>query len=177
MATNRHLGTIAQLCPAISSQLRHISTIEKKCLNSNVCSTCPHNMVNVGPLTTEISVREFGAPSKFQQVSCLGFLTAPTSLNGGQPHFARCLAVSWAGTLYIHFWGLLPPNGILPAAKFTLRPSLALSYIGSVTARHSSSGRQPNFAVLSRGRHLCSVGWPSRWASAHILVVSYSTVR
>ena len=30
------------------------------------------------------------------------------------------------------FWGLLPPNGILPGVKFTLRPSLALSYIGSL---------------------------------------------
>jgi len=29
-AKNRHLGTIAQLCRAISSQLRHVSTIEKK---------------------------------------------------------------------------------------------------------------------------------------------------
>jgi len=29
-----------------------------------------------------------------------------------------------------------------------------LSRLGSVTARHSSSGRQPNFAVLNRGRHL-----------------------
>ena len=27
----RHLGTIAQLCWAISSQLRHVSTIEKSC--------------------------------------------------------------------------------------------------------------------------------------------------
>jgi len=35
----------------------------------------------------------------------------------------------------------------LPAAKFTLRPSLAFSYIGSVTARHSSSGCQPNFVA------------------------------
>jgi len=69
------------------------------------------------------------------------------SLTVGQPNFARSLAVSWAGTLYIHFWGLLPPDGILPRAKFTLCPSLALSYIGSVTARHSSSGRLPNFAV------------------------------
>ena len=29
-AKNRHLGTIAQLCRAISSQLRHVSTIGKK---------------------------------------------------------------------------------------------------------------------------------------------------
>ena len=40
---------------------------------------------------------------------------------------------------------------------------------GSVTARHSSGGRQPNFAALNRGRHhLYSAGRPSRWALAHI---------
>jgi len=27
---NRHFGTIAQICQAVSSQLRHVSTIEKK---------------------------------------------------------------------------------------------------------------------------------------------------
>ena len=58
-------------------------------------------------------------------------------------------------TIYT-FSGLLSCNGILPCAKFTLRPSLALSYIGSVTARHSSSGRQTKFASLSRGHHLYS---------------------
>ena len=47
-----------------------------------------------------------------------------------------------------------------------------LSRLGSVTARQSSSGRQPNFAALNRGRHLCSAGRPSRWASAHILFFS-----
>jgi len=45
--------------------------------------------------------------------------------------------------------------GILPCEKkITLRPSLALSYVGSVTAGHSSSGRQPDFAVLSKRRVL-----------------------
>ena len=43
-----------------------------------------------------------------------------------------------------------------------------VSRLGSVTARYSSSGRQPNFAALNRGRHLYSAGWPSRWALAHI---------
>jgi len=47
-----------------------------------------------------------------------------------------------------------------------------LSRLGSVTARQSSSERQPNFAALNRGRHLCSAGRPSRWALAHILVFS-----
>jgi len=122
-------------------------------------------MVNFGPLTAEIDLAGLGHPSKFQRVSRFGFVTAPTSLIGGQPNVARCLAVSWAGTLYIHFRGLLPCNRILPGgAKFTLRPRVAFSYIGSVTAWHSSSGRQPNCGV----QH---TAWqPSRWASAHILV-------
>jgi len=84
--------------------------------------------------------------NKFQRVSRFGFVTA-AKLNESQPNFARCLAVSWAGTLYTHFRGFLPRNGILTGATFTLRPSLAFSYIGSVTARHSSSGHQPNFEV------------------------------
>jgi len=47
-----------------------------------------------------------------------------------------------------HFRELLPFNGILLGAKFTLRPSLAFSCIGSVTALLSSSGRQPNCGVV-----------------------------
>ena len=46
-------------------------------------------------------------PSKFQRVSRLRCCIA-TSLTGGQPNFARSLAVSWAGTLYVHFWGSCP---------------------------------------------------------------------
>ena len=43
------------------------------------------------------------------------------------------------------FSGALVRNAILPGAKFTLHPSRAFFYIGSVTAWHSSSWRQPNF--------------------------------
>jgi len=45
--------------------------------------------------------------------------------------------------------------------------------LGIVTARYCSSGRQPNFAALNRGRHLYSAGRPSCWALAHILVFLY----
>ena len=48
-----------------------------------------------------------------------------------------------------------------------------VSHLGSVTARHSSTGHQPNFAALNRGRHLYSARGPSRWALAHILVFSF----
>jgi len=36
----------------------------------------------------------------------------------------------------------------------------------------TSSGRQPYFAALNRGRHLYSSGRPSRWELAHILVAT-----
>jgi len=90
-----------------------------------------------------------GHPSKFQRVSRLGFVTAP-SLNGGQLNFARYLAVSCAGILCIHFWGLLPLTEFCQLQSFPLRPSLAFSYIVGVIARHSSSGRQPEFAAFDK---------------------------
>jgi len=104
---------IAQLCRAISSELRHVSTVGKNLLNSKTSSTCPDNMVNFGLLTAGICWRVWGSPANFERVS----------------------------------------------------------HLSSVTARHCSSGRQPNFATLNRGRHLHSAGRPSRWALAHILVV------
>ena len=47
---------------------------------------------------------------------------------------------------------------------------LAVSRLGSITALHSTSGCQANFAALNRGRFLYSAGRPSHWALAHILV-------
>ena len=86
-------------------------------------------MLNFSALTAR-PVGGFGYPSTFQRGSHLGVVTAATSLKGSQPNFARYLAVCWSGILYIHFHGLLTPNGILPGAKFTLRRSLAFSWFG-----------------------------------------------
>jgi len=65
MQKNRHLGTMAQVCRAISSQLRHVSIIGKKnLLSSNIFPTCPHNMVvNFGPLVAEIISLVWGTPA------------------------------------------------------------------------------------------------------------------
>ena len=84
----RHLGTIAQLCWAISSQLRHSSSIGKKLLNSNTSSTRPYNMVNIGPLTAEIGLPVWGTPANFNGISRLGSVTALHSGNGREPNFA-----------------------------------------------------------------------------------------
>ena len=85
--------------------------------------------------------------------------------------------------VYIHFWEFLSPDGILPDAKFTLCPSVAFSYIGSVTARRSSSGRDTNFAAWCKewnyGTSLLVIfsrappifGWAAIPLGAHILVL------
>ena len=75
-AKNRHLGTIAQLCRAISSQLRHVSTIGKNLLSSNISSTCPHNMANVGPLMAEIDSVVWGTPANFNGFCVCCILTS-----------------------------------------------------------------------------------------------------
>jgi len=49
-------------------------------------------------------------------------------------------------TIYT-FSAALTSDRILPHANFALHPSLAFSYIGSVTAQQSSSGHQPNFVA------------------------------
>jgi len=76
----RHLDTIAQLCRAISSQLRHISTIGKSFLNSNVSPTCPHNIVNFGLLAAEIRWRVWFTPAHFNGFRVLAALLHGTLL-------------------------------------------------------------------------------------------------
>jgi len=99
-------------------------------------------------LMAEIGSGVWGSPSKFQRVSRLGFVTEAKSVNGGQPNFAWCLAISWAGTLCVHFCHLLSLSGFLPAVIFSLRPTLAFSCTGIVTAWNLSSGREPNCGVV-----------------------------
>jgi len=73
-ANNRHLGTIPQLCRAISSQLRHVSTIGKNLLSINISSTCARNMVNFGPLAAEIVSGVWGTHATFNGLRVLAAL-------------------------------------------------------------------------------------------------------
>jgi len=81
-AKNRHFGTIAQLCRAVSSELRHVSTIGNKLLNSNTSYTCPDNMVNLGLLTAEICWRVWGTPANFNGFRVLAALLHGTLVVG-----------------------------------------------------------------------------------------------
>jgi len=77
-----HLGTIAQLCQAISSQLRDVSTIRKNLLSSNISSTCPHNMVNFSRLAAEIGPVVSGTPANFNGFCVLAALLHGTVVVG-----------------------------------------------------------------------------------------------
>ena len=62
---NSPSGHHSTICRAISSQLRHVSTIGKKLLNSNISPSCCYNMVNFGLLDAEIVSSVWGSPGNF----------------------------------------------------------------------------------------------------------------
>jgi len=122
-AKYRHLGIIAQLCRAISSQLRHVSTIGKKLVKWQYVLHMSLEYSELQPINGWDLLASLGYSSKFQRFSRFGFVTAVTSLNRSRPKFALCSAVSWHGILHIYFWQLVSPDGILPRVKFTLCPA------------------------------------------------------
>jgi len=145
--------------------------LAKKIVNSSISVSCSHNMSNFGPLATEIGLPVWGTPANFHGFQVLASLLhqrRSTEVN-------QTLHDVWPARGLVHyiyiFRGSCPTDGIFTGAKFTLHPNLAFSYIGNVTAWHLSSGRQPNFAAFNTGQHLYLAWWPSRWASAHILVL------
>jgi len=79
---NRHLRTIAQLSWAVSSQLRHVSTIGKNLLNSNMSSMRLHNMVNFGPRAAEIGSGFWGSPADVNGLHILAALLRGTLVVG-----------------------------------------------------------------------------------------------
>ena len=140
-----HLTTLSGYIFAIKAC---INNGNKNLLNTNISSTSPHNMVNFNPLMAETGWRVWGTPANFNGVNILASLLQrhrSIEVNQTLHMFGRLLG-------WYTFSGALAPNGILQSAKFTLCPSLAFSCFGSVTVRHWSSGRQPNFAA-----------WYSKW--------------
>ena len=139
----------------------------EKMLNSNIFSRCHHNMANFGPLTAEI---------------CSG-VWAPQQISMGFESWLRyCSDVAQRRptklcTLFGRLLGTFA-GGSCPLAEFCqLQNSLCVqvlrSHILAALLHGTSSGCQPYFAALNRGRHLYSAGRPSRWALAHILVSIY----
>jgi len=78
----------------------------KNVLNSDMSSTCPHNMANVDPLTAEIVLGVLGTPANFNGFRVLAsLLHRRRSLEANQTIFDRLLG--WY-TIYT-FSGALAP--------------------------------------------------------------------
>ena len=76
VAKNRHLDTIAQLCQAIYSQLRHLSTIGKKLVKQQYVFQMSPQSGELRPTSSWDLLASLRHPCKFQQVSRLGSFTA-----------------------------------------------------------------------------------------------------
>ena len=111
---------------------------------------------------------QFGSlehPSKCQRVSPLGFVSAPTSLNGGKPN----LHDVWPFTGMVHFRGLLPLWHFTRCKIYFAPKSCVLLYWQRYCTTLEKWASAKRSVVEQRvppifGRR------PSRWASANILV-------
>jgi len=83
---NRHLGTIAQLRRAISSQLRHVWTIRKKLVKQQYHLHMSSQYGELGPLAAEIVLLVY--PGNFNGFRVLAALLHCTLVVGLQPNFA-----------------------------------------------------------------------------------------
>ena len=143
---------------------------KKNLLSSNISPTCPYNMVNFSLVAAEIVSLVWDTSASFNGFRDLAsLLQRRRSMEANQTfHDVRPLP-GLVVVDYIYIFG-----GCCSVMEFCqVQNSLCVlqvlrSPIGSVTARHSCSAREPNFAALSTGRHLYLAGWPSRWALAHI---------
>jgi len=127
-----------------------IDNRKKNLLNSNIFPTCLHNMVNLGPLAAEIGSVVWGNPANFNQFYFLAsLLQRHRWLEANQT-----LHDIWPSPELVHYVYIF--RGSSPLTEFCwVQNSFSLFCLGSVTGQHSSSGCQPNFAVLSRGCPTC----------------------
>jgi len=144
VAKNRHLGTIAQLRRAISSQLRHVSTIEKNLLSSNTSSTCPYNMVNFGPLVTKILSLVWGTPANFN-----AFRVLPSLLQRRRStEVNQTLHYVWPSPSLVHY--------IYTFGIFCLLTEFC--HVPNSLSVHLRTIAQVSRAISSQLKHLSTIG-------------------
>jgi len=123
----------------------------KNLLNSNISSTFPDSVVNFGPLTTETGWQVWVTPANFNGFHVLALLLQRLLQRCRSPEANQTLHDIWPSPALLQ--SLYICGGCCPLAEFCqvqnslCVPSLAFSYISSVTARHSSSRHQPKFAA------------------------------
>jgi len=163
----RHLHTIAQLCRAVSSQLRHVSTIGKKLVKQQYLLHMSPQYGKLWPTKGRDRFGSFGHPSEFQRVWRLALVTAAMSLTGGQPNFARCLAIWY--TIYTLFGVLAPTEFCLEQNSLYVKSCVILYWKHHCTALQQRASaklcsvvQEIEFQNLCTERHLYLARRPSR---------------
>jgi len=144
----RHLGTIAQLCRAISLHLRHVSTIGKNLVNSNA-RHMSSQYSELRPTSGWDLLASLGHPTAFQQVSRLGSVTARHSSSRRQ---SNCGVEQRAPPIF----------GMAAITLGILHWLIALSLVHDryrllLQQLYLDVCRCPTVAVV-----LCPNGWPER---------------
>jgi len=148
----RHLSTIAQICLTVSSQLRHMSTIGKKRLNSNIFSTCPHNIVNFGLLVAEMGLPVWGTPTNFSGFCVLASLLQRRRLTEAN----QTLHDVWRFPRLVHYIYIF--GGSCPVTEFCkVQNSLCVQVLRSPVLAALLHGTRvvgvSQTTALTRGRH------------------------
>jgi len=81
--------------------------LKKNLLNSNISSTCPHNMANFGPVTAEIGLPVLGTPANFNRFRVLAALLHGTLVVGVSQtlrHWTEGATYIWQGGHYVRHW-------------------------------------------------------------------------
>ena len=79
----------------------------KKLLSSSISSTCPHNMVNFGPLAAEIFSLVWGTPANFSRFRVLAALLHGTLVVGVSQtlrHWTECATYIRQGGHHVGHW-------------------------------------------------------------------------
>ena len=157
VAKNRHLGTIQQLCRAISSQRRHVSTIGKNLLSSNISSTCPPQYGELRPTSGWDRFVSLGHPSNFNGFRVLAALLHGTlvvgasqtaALNRGRPYIQQ-------GDHHVGHW----PTFYYCIIFYNTSCNLIVTfYVRSGSTIHSTRIISVSH-VLRAYRHLCNTAY------------------
>jgi len=140
-------------CTTLSGYIfavRHVATIGKKVVKHQYLLQMSSQYSKLRPTSGWDQLAGLGHPSKFQWVSRLGFVIAARC----SPEANQTLHDVWSSPGLVHyvytFRGCCSLMEFCPMQNILYVQLLQFSYIGSVTAHHSSSGNQPNSAAWYR---------------------------
>jgi len=120
-------------------------------MHSNISSTCPHNMMNFSLLAAEIVSLVWGTPADFNGFNVLAsLLQRRHSTEGNQTLHNVWPLPGLVDYIYI-FGDCCSVTEFCQVQNWLCVLQVLHFPVGSITARQSSSGREPNFAALSTG--------------------------